>query len=174
MPELRDPADWRFEDKGPTGPTTPNVAIGSLTCGCFALLFGFFTSIPAIILGHLALREIRKTPDRPGRGMAMGGLVMGYLLTTLSIALTTFYLHKMSDHPQLGHEAQSTALVSSDLSQPPAPISPPAAGQAPVSDEILYQPPPVDYSAVPTTSFSNADSMKAPDASTNAAPAPGR
>ena len=61
-----------------TGPTeTSGKAIGSLICG---LLFFFFpVAIVAIILGHISLSEIRRAGGRlTGRGLAIGGLVLGY------------------------------------------------------------------------------------------------
>jgi type IV pilus assembly protein PilA len=53
-------------------------AIASLVCG---ILFFFFpTAIVAIVLGHLALSDIRKAAGRlTGRGMAIAGLVLGYM-----------------------------------------------------------------------------------------------
>jgi hypothetical protein len=46
-------------------------------------------SIAAIILGHLALVDIKRSASRmTGHGMAIAGLVMGYL----GIALTTMYI----------------------------------------------------------------------------------
>jgi type IV pilus assembly protein PilA len=61
-----------------TGPTeTSGKAIGSLICG---LLFFFFpVAIVAIILGHISLSEIGRAGGRlTGRGLAIGGLVLGY------------------------------------------------------------------------------------------------
>ena len=60
---------------GPGG--TSGKAIGSLVCG---LIFFFFpSSIAAIILGHWALAEIRRSGGRlTGSGMAKTGLVLGY------------------------------------------------------------------------------------------------
>ena len=49
-------------------------AVGSLVCG----IVPFFGGIPAVILGHYARAQIRKTGDR-GDGMAIAGLVLGYL-----------------------------------------------------------------------------------------------
>jgi type IV pilus assembly protein PilA len=56
---------------------TSGKAIGSLICG---LIFFFFpSSVVAIILGHLALSDIRRSAGRlTGGGMAIGGLVLGY------------------------------------------------------------------------------------------------
>jgi Domain of unknown function (DUF4190)/zinc-ribbon domain len=75
-------------------PTTSGKAVASLLCGF--LFFAFPFAVVAIILGHLALREIRKSTGRiKGQGIAVGGLVLGYLglflipvgLVILAIAL---------------------------------------------------------------------------------------
>jgi type IV pilus assembly protein PilA len=60
------------------GPTeTSGKAIGSLICGL--LFFIFPSSVAAVILGHIALSDIRRAAGRlTGRGMAIGGLVLGY------------------------------------------------------------------------------------------------
>jgi len=57
---------------------TSGKAIASLILGL--LSFTFLTAIPAIVLGHIALSEIKKSADRiKGKGMAIAGLVLGYL-----------------------------------------------------------------------------------------------
>jgi uncharacterized membrane protein len=53
-----------------------SMAVASLVCGLLEIFFGF-TAIPAVILGHKALRQIRQTGE-PGRGMAKAGLVLGW------------------------------------------------------------------------------------------------
>lgn len=59
-------------------PETSGKAIVSLVCGLF--LFAFPMSILAIIFGHISLSEIRKSAGRlKGEGMAIAGLVLGYL-----------------------------------------------------------------------------------------------
>jgi hypothetical protein len=65
---------------GPGG--TSGKAIGSLVCG---LVFFFFpSSIAAILLGHWALAEIRRSGGRlSGTGMAKTGLVLGYAGITI-------------------------------------------------------------------------------------------
>lgn len=57
---------------------TSGKAIGSLVCG---ILFFFLpAAIVAVVLGHLSLSEIRQSAGRlAGRGMAIAGLVLGYL-----------------------------------------------------------------------------------------------
>ena len=69
---------------------TSGTAIGSLVCGILGMIIlPFFASIPAVILGHISLSEIRKSAGRlQGKGMAVAGLVMGYF----SVALIPFIL----------------------------------------------------------------------------------
>ena len=57
---------------------TSGKAIASLVCGLF--LFAFPFSILAVVLGHLAVSEIRKSAGRlKGEGIAIAGLVLGYV-----------------------------------------------------------------------------------------------
>lgn len=47
----------------------------------------------AIVLGHLALSAIKKSvPPLKGRGMALSGLVLGYLVTALLIGVATMVI----------------------------------------------------------------------------------
>ncbi|WP_439565241.1 DUF4190 domain-containing protein [Microcella sp.] len=55
----------------PTGPKTNTLAIVSL-------VLAFFISLGAVITGHIALSQIKKTGEN-GRGLAIAGLVLGYL-----------------------------------------------------------------------------------------------
>lgn len=68
----------------PVAPTA-KYAVPALVCGCLALICSIFTSIPAIILGHMSLSEIKKNPGMQGRGMALAGMILGYVLTAFSI-----------------------------------------------------------------------------------------
>jgi type IV pilus assembly protein PilA len=64
-----------------TGPQeTSGKATASLICGILAyVILPFLAAIPAIILGHLALSDIKKTAGRlKGNGLAIAGMVMGY------------------------------------------------------------------------------------------------
>lgn len=57
---------------------TSGLAIGALICGIAEIFTLGFAAIPAVILGHLARQNIRRTGER-GDGMAVAGLVLGYL-----------------------------------------------------------------------------------------------
>ena len=71
------------------GPRADVKAIFSLILGIFAIVpFSIFAGIPAIILGHLAQRDIRNSNGKlTGSGMALTGLVLGYLSIVILIAL---------------------------------------------------------------------------------------
>lgn len=59
-------------------PQTSGKAIGSLVCGL--LFFIPFAFLAAVVLGHMALSEIRKSAGRlKGEGLAMAGLILGYI-----------------------------------------------------------------------------------------------
>jgi uncharacterized membrane protein len=61
-----------------TGPARTNsLAIASLACGVGQLLLGPLSTFPAIVLGHMARREIRRTGEN-GKGMAAAGLALGW------------------------------------------------------------------------------------------------
>ena len=84
-PEVSSPMPWPAEEGVVAAPRTSGLAIGSLVCGLGSPLL-CLTFIPAIILGHLALNEIRKTPGTRGRGLAMTGLILGYGWPVLALA----------------------------------------------------------------------------------------
>jgi hypothetical protein len=59
---------------------TSGAAIAALICGLCVLLCGVICGIPAIICGHVALSQIKASGGQiGGRGMAITGLVFGYL-----------------------------------------------------------------------------------------------
>jgi type II secretory pathway pseudopilin PulG len=61
-----------------SNPPTSGKAIASLICGIFTIFLP--ASIAAVILGHMAHSEIRKSAGRiGGQGIATTGLVLGYL-----------------------------------------------------------------------------------------------
>jgi len=59
---------------------TSGLAIASLVCGILVFLTFGLAGLPAVITGHMALSRIKKSAGAlKGGGMAIAGLVMGYL-----------------------------------------------------------------------------------------------
>ena len=77
-------------------PPVPNngLAIASMVCGIVGYCTCYFVAIlgiPAVICGHLALTQIRNSPvPMGGRGMAIAGLVLGYLGIVITLGFITF------------------------------------------------------------------------------------
>ena len=73
----------------PSQPKNCGLAIWSLVLGILSLTcFYIFTAIPAVICGHTALSRIKRSGGAlTGDGLAIGGLVTGYLGIALSIFL---------------------------------------------------------------------------------------
>jgi len=57
---------------------TNSLAITSLICGIAQFMFGPLTTIPAVICGHMARGQIRRTGEQ-GAGMALAGLILGWI-----------------------------------------------------------------------------------------------
>jgi len=80
-------------DVGPAGPgeskpvSTSRLAIASL----ISSLIVPFGCIPAVICGHVALGRIKKEPALQGRGLALAGLIIGYVALGLC---TIIYLER--------------------------------------------------------------------------------
>jgi hypothetical protein len=72
-----------------TKPGTNQLAVASLACGVGQLMVGPLSAIPAIVLGHIAHRQIRQTGEE-GAGLATAGLVLGWIgagLTVLAVVV---------------------------------------------------------------------------------------
>nr|WP_307680175.1 DUF1707 and DUF4190 domain-containing protein [Streptomyces sp. V4I2] len=61
-------------------PRTNGKAVGAAVCGLLCVPTFGFTGIPAVILGHAARSEMRSTGEG-GEGLALTGLVLGWLYT---------------------------------------------------------------------------------------------
>jgi len=80
------PQPYSYPPQGyPGGRGTNGMAIAAMICG-IAQFFGFWLlgTIPAVVLGHIARRQIRQTGEQ-GDGMALAGLILGYVGLGLSV-----------------------------------------------------------------------------------------
>lgn len=70
----------------PPAPLAPinGTATAAMVCGIATPFTGGLASIPAVVLGHKARRDIRRTRER-GDGRATAGLVIGYIFIALWI-----------------------------------------------------------------------------------------
>ena len=85
----------------PTGyyqqPGTNGMAIGSLVSSLVGFVLGwafsplFLGMLVGIVLGHISLSQIKKTGEQ-GRGLAIGGLICGYLGTAIFVLLMLGFL----------------------------------------------------------------------------------
>ena len=158
---------------------TSKLAIWSLVCGCLTLFCGLFASLPAIILGHLALGEIKKSPGTSGRGMALAGLIIGYIMTVLGIIGIAFYLMYLPQILKMAKDQQAMLAVPPVLTTTPdastnsdQPTN--APDQSTNAPDSATNTPDQSTNAPATnstdTSTTNAPSTNAADTPTNAAP----
>lgn len=61
------------------------------TLAIVSLVSAFFVSLVAIITGHMALSQIKRTGEQ-GRGMAIAGLIIGYVSVALTLVLAVLVL----------------------------------------------------------------------------------
>ena len=80
----------RAAGPGPAAPSMPartnGLAIASLACGLAQFAVGPLATIPAIVLGHMARSQIRRTGEQ-GAGLALAGLVLGWGAVILAIVI---------------------------------------------------------------------------------------
>jgi len=62
------------------------LAIASLACGLAQFMFGPLATIPAIVFGHVARHQIKRTGEQ-GAGVALAGLILGWATVILAIVL---------------------------------------------------------------------------------------
>jgi hypothetical protein len=87
------------------------LAIVSLVCGILVFFTLGLAGLPAVVLGHLALSHIKKSAGTlKGRGMAIAGLILGYLGLVL-IVVSMIAVFASLSVPALSVVQQSTARV---------------------------------------------------------------
>ncbi len=82
---------------------TNGLAIASLACGVSQFMLGPLPTIPAIVLGHLARRQIKRTGE-DGAGLALAGLILGWAAVVFGVlvVLGAFVLFE-SSAPAIRH-----------------------------------------------------------------------
>ena len=70
---------------------TNGFAIASLVCGLGQFMFGPLATIPAIVFGHMARSQIRRTGEQ-GAGLALAGLILGWAAVVLGVLVIVFGL----------------------------------------------------------------------------------
>ena len=63
---------------------TNGLARASFVCGLAQFVFGPLATIPAIVLGHMARHQIKRTGEQ-GAGLALAGLILGWAAVILGI-----------------------------------------------------------------------------------------
>jgi Domain of unknown function (DUF1707)/Domain of unknown function (DUF4190) len=63
---------------------TNGLALASLTCGLAQFILGPSAAIPAIVFGHAARHQIKRTGEE-GAGLALIGLILGWATVILTI-----------------------------------------------------------------------------------------
>jgi hypothetical protein len=65
-------------------PTTNGLAMASFVCGLGQFVVGPLATIPAIVLGHVARRQIQRTGQQ-GASLALVGLLLGWFALILGV-----------------------------------------------------------------------------------------
>lgn len=113
VPELRGDTVSPYVAPGPGGyvpgyyqPVAPTsgLAIASMVCGIVGIITCYFAGLlglPAVICGHLAISQINGSSlPMSGRGMAIAGLILGYLGIAMSVGFISFFVFAItSSHP---------------------------------------------------------------------------
>lgn len=105
------PPSGRYSTKAVVGLILAAVSVLFL----LAPVLNWVTAVPAVILCHLALREITTTAER-GREVAIAGLVIGYLTIglTLLLLITAAGVSSVNTPPGQDHDACFTRTEPTD------------------------------------------------------------
>ena len=71
-----------------------------------SLVSAFFIHLVAVITGHIALSQIKRTGEK-GRGLAIAGLVLGYLGILAGIIVAITFAVLVATHPEMFDQNQT-------------------------------------------------------------------
>lgn len=103
-----------------TAPKTPGLAIASLVLGIISMMGGAILIIPtvlAIVFGHISLSRIRKNPNLTGSGIAITGLVLGYVSILFGIFMAGLLAAMAIPAFQKVREASMLKVMQNDARQ---------------------------------------------------------
>src|SRR6516162_11483226 len=98
---------------------TNGLAVGSLACGLGQLIVGPLATIPAIVLGHMARHQIKRTGEEGG-GMSLAGLLLGWAAVVLGVLILAGAVAVFAAHTAVVHSIQAPVPGG-----PPPPAAPP-------------------------------------------------
>jgi hypothetical protein len=85
--------------KAPLGGSRSNargLAIASLACCCSAVLTGPLGGIAGLLLGILVLRDVKRSGNATGRGLAVAGVLLGAVILVANAILAVVFLYAMT------------------------------------------------------------------------------
>jgi Domain of unknown function (DUF4190)/GYF domain 2 len=109
----------------PGATKTSGLAIVSLVLGIPGFLCAPILGLAAVVLGHIARSQIRKDPTLKGSGMALIGLIFGYLWLLLFVGWIAFSLSAAGKNFQAQlqkaiQEQQAKQLQNANTNNAPA------------------------------------------------------
>jgi hypothetical protein len=90
LPRVPEPAQYTTPATPPPYSSYPT-APGTNVLAIISLIAAFLMPIAAIITGHIALSQIRRTGEQ-GEGLAKAGLILGYVFVGIGILVGIAYV----------------------------------------------------------------------------------
>ncbi|MEV1020157.1 DUF1707 and DUF4190 domain-containing protein [Streptomyces sp. NPDC050264] len=85
------PVPRTFLPAPPLPAPTNGKAVGALVCGVSTFFSVGATAIPAVVLGHMARKEIKRSGEQ-GDGLAVAGIVLGWLVIAIWVVFLTLVI----------------------------------------------------------------------------------
>ncbi|MBN9612686.1 MAG: DUF4190 domain-containing protein [Actinobacteria bacterium] len=82
---------YQAQQSYPTQPAAPTTVAQTNTFALVSIILAFIQPIAAIVFGHMGMSQIKRNGDG-GRGLALAGLIIGYIYVALMIAFVLFYV----------------------------------------------------------------------------------
>lgn len=114
---------WGYQPVRPTN----GLAVTALVCGV-AQFVVVLTFIPAIVCGHIARAQIRRTGEAGG-GMALAGLILGYVGGALLIGLVLLLVAVAAKSGHDGSAVHTVPFIRPGAAVRPGPALPAPPGQ---------------------------------------------